>query len=132
MPAGLAAPATRKDPILSSVASFFVPGLGTIINGRSGRGFTILGLAVLSLVGLFACALLALFVMSSAVLQLFPVVAMAPGIWVWGMIDAYQFATEHNRRYGLRLQFGRTRVWCRPSGCREGRLQVMRRRRRLG
>ncbi|KAA0919946.1 hypothetical protein FQ137_04825 [Dietzia sp. ANT_WB102] len=67
------------------VASLLVPGLGTILNGRVGKGLGILG-------GYFVGLVL------SVVLIGLPIMF---GFWIWGMIDAYQGAKDHNARHGL-------------------------------
>ncbi|MCT1863931.1 hypothetical protein HMPREF3086_08405 [Dietzia sp. HMSC21D01] len=84
-PYGQYPPATRKDPALMLVASLLIPGLGTMLNGRVGRGVGILagyGVGVLL----------------SVVLIGLPIMF---GFWVWGMVDAYQGAKDHNARHGL-------------------------------
>lgn len=87
--------------MLSLIASFFIPGLGTILNGRTGRGLGILGLWVLVLIPLIALVSFALFVATYAIFLLVPVLAGVLGIWIWGMVDAYQVAEQHNRLHGL-------------------------------
>lgn len=77
-------PAPRKEPALSLVLSFFLPGLGTIVNGQGGKGIGIMG-------GYFLGALL------SVILIGLPIMF---GFWVWGMVDAYNGAKTHNARYG--------------------------------
>ena len=83
MPQGYAL--APKNPGVSLIASFFLPGLGTMLNGEVGKGVGIL-------VGYFAC----LFLFFLIVLLL-----AAVGIWVWGMVDAYQGAQQWNRRHGI-------------------------------
>lgn len=78
-------PVARKDPALMLVASLLVPGLGTMLGGRVGRGIGIFG-------GYFVGLVL------SVVLIGLPIMF---GFWLWGMIDAYQGAKEHNARHGL-------------------------------
>jgi len=74
-----------KNPGVSLIASFFLPGLGTMLNGEVGKGVGIL-------VGYFACLCLFFLIV--------PLLA-AVGIWVWGMVDAYQGAQQWNRRHGI-------------------------------
>ena len=74
-----------KSPGISLLASFFVPGLGTMINGEVGKGVGILVGYVVSL--LLAWLLLPILVML--------------GLWVWGMADAYQGAQRWNARHGI-------------------------------
>jgi TM2 domain-containing membrane protein YozV len=74
-----------KSPAVSLLASFFIPGLGSMLNGDVGKGVGIL-------VGYFLC----LFTFSLIVPLL-----VAVGLWVWGMVDAYQGAQAWNRRHGI-------------------------------
>ena len=76
---------TPKNPGLSLLASFFVPGLGSIINGDVGKGLVIM-------LGYFISFLLVILIIG-----IFGVV----GFWVWGLVDAYQGARLWNARHGL-------------------------------
>lgn len=76
---------SRKEPVLSLLLSFFLPGLGTMVNGEGGKGGAIL------LVWLLGVAL-------SVVLIGVPI---AFGAWVWGMVDGYSGAQRHNARHGI-------------------------------
>lgn len=76
--------APRKEPALGLVASFFIPGLGSIINGDVGRG---VGILIGYVVG----------VLLSVILIGIPV---ALGLWIWGMVDGYQGAVARNRLNG--------------------------------
>ena len=84
-PYGQASQAARKDPALMLVASLIIPGLGTILNGETGKGVGILA-------GYIVGALL------TVVLIGLPIMF---GFWIWGMIDAYNGAKSHNARHGL-------------------------------
>ncbi|MDC5698282.1 DUF2510 domain-containing protein [Intrasporangium calvum] len=81
-PHSLVAP---KNPALSLLASFFVPGLGSMINGNTARGLGILvgycisWLLIIVFVGIFGVM----------------------GFWIWGMVDAYQGARTWNARHGI-------------------------------
>lgn len=55
---------------LGVVASFFVPGLGSMLNEKIGKGVGILCAYILSLV---LCLVLVGFI-------------LAPAVWIWGMI----------------------------------------------
>ena len=74
-----------KSPGVSVLASFFLPGLGSMINGDIGKGVAILlgwfvsWLLVIVLVGIFGVF----------------------GFWVWGMVDAYRGARAWNARHGI-------------------------------
>ncbi len=74
-----------KNPAVSLIASFFIPGLGTMLNGEVGKGVGIL-------VGYFVCLFLFFLLVPLLV---------AMGLWVWGMVDAYQGAQQWNRRHGI-------------------------------
>ena len=86
-PYGLS-PATQvapKNPALALLASFFIPGLGSMLNGEGGKGAGIL-------IGYLVCIPLSF------------VAVGIPGMlafWVWGMVDGYQGAQRWNARYGI-------------------------------
>jgi len=82
MPAMQVAP---KNPALALIASFFIPGLGTMINGQGGKGAMIL-------VGYVVSWLLTFVLIGIPGLI---------GFWVWGMVDAYQGAQKWNARHGI-------------------------------
>jgi TM2 domain-containing membrane protein YozV len=74
-----------KSPALALLVSFFIPGVGSMINGEVGKGIAILlgylvsYLLVVVLIGIFGVL----------------------GFWIWGMVDAYQGAQQWNRRHGI-------------------------------
>lgn len=74
-----------KNPAIAVLASFFLPGLGTMLNGQAGRG-------ILILLGYFVSWVLV--IVFVGILGVF-------GFWVWGMVDAYQGAREWNARHGI-------------------------------
>ena len=74
-----------KSPALSLLVSFFIPGVGSMINGDSGTGIAIL---LLYLLGWG----LAVFLIG---------IPLAIGVWIWGLIDAYQGAQRWNARHGI-------------------------------
>jgi TM2 domain-containing membrane protein YozV len=74
-----------KNPAVSLIVSFFIPGVGSMINGDIGTGVAIL---VLYIVGIG----LAVFLIG------IPIMIAA---WIWGMIDAYQGAQRWNARHGI-------------------------------
>jgi TM2 domain-containing membrane protein YozV len=74
-----------KNPGLALLASFFFPGLGTLMNGQAGKG---VGIFVGYVVSWFLIVVIVGFV---GVL----------GFWVWGMVDAYQGAKSWNARHGI-------------------------------
>ena len=74
-----------KNPAISLLVSFFIPGVGSMINGDTGTGIAILVLYVLGLV-------LAFFLIGIPLLL---------GAWIWGLIDAYQGARRWNAAHGI-------------------------------
>src|SRR2546421_6353965 len=76
-------PARPRDPLVSMLASMFVPGLGTMLNGEIGRGLGILSGFVTS------CVL---------VLELIGIPGVV-GFWAWGLVDAYRSTVRWNRRH---------------------------------
>ena len=67
------------------LASFFIPGLGTILNGETNKG---VGILVGYVVGWVLTIILIGFL-------------IALGFWIWGMVDAYNGAKEYNARHGM-------------------------------
>ncbi|WP_323100436.1 DUF2510 domain-containing protein [Intrasporangium sp. YIM S08009] len=74
-----------KNPAVSLLASFFLPGLGSMINGDVGKGVGIL-------IGYFVSWLF--------VIVLVGFVGVF-GFWVWGMVDGYQGARRWNAQHGI-------------------------------
>jgi TM2 domain-containing membrane protein YozV len=74
-----------KSPGIALLASFFIPGLGSLMNGDVGKGIAI-----------FIGYVVSLFL----VLILIGIFGMF-GFWVWGMVDAYQGARRWNARHGI-------------------------------
>lgn len=78
-------PVVAKNPAVSLLVSFFLPGVGSMINGNVGTGIAILALWLISFPLMF-------------VLVGFVTVIVA---FVWGLIDAYQSARRWNARHGI-------------------------------
>lgn len=74
-----------KNPALMLLASFFIPGLGSMLNGETGKGVGIL-------IG-YICSVF-LIIAFIGILGVF-------GFWIWGMVDAYQGAQKWNARHGI-------------------------------
>jgi len=74
-----------KNPAMGVILSFFIPGLGTMVNGDVARGAIILGVYALGWV-------LALFLIGIPILI---------GAWIWGMIDGYLSAQRWNTAHGI-------------------------------
>ncbi|MGH3396546.1 MAG: hypothetical protein ACRDPO_17830 [Streptosporangiaceae bacterium] len=70
---------------LGAIVSFFIPGLGSMINGSVGLGFIILGSYLL---GCVLCLLVIGFV-------------IAPAVWIWAIIDGALSADRWNRQHGI-------------------------------
>jgi len=73
----------KRSPGSAAVLSFFIIGLGQIYNGQIGKAV---------LLWLAECFLLGILGISLALWLLFPIA----GIWIGGMIDAYNTADEAN------------------------------------
>lgn len=82
----------RKDPAISLLVSFFVPGVGSMMNGDTNTG---VGILVGYILG-FVITVCGSFVIIGPFIG-FPV---SIGFWAWGMVDAYQGATRFNQRNG--------------------------------
>jgi TM2 domain-containing membrane protein YozV len=74
-----------RSPALGLIASLFIPGLGSMINGRVGIGITILGVYILGLI----------------LTIVFVGLLIAPAAWIWGMVDGYKSAQDWNRAHGI-------------------------------
>ncbi len=79
---GLVAP---KSPALSLLVSFFIPGVGSMMNGDTGKGIAIL------------CGYVISWFLVIVVIGVFGLL----GFWVWGMVDAYIGAQRWNARHGI-------------------------------
>jgi TM2 domain-containing membrane protein YozV len=74
-----------RSPAIALLLSFFIPGLGSMVNGRVGIGALILGLYILGYI----------------LILVFVGIFVVIGVWIWGMIDAYQAAQAWNRAHGI-------------------------------
>jgi TM2 domain-containing membrane protein YozV len=74
-----------KNPAVSLIVSFFIPGVGSMINGDVGTGIAILMLYIVGWV-------LAVFLIG---------IPLAIGAWIWGLVDAYKGAQRWNARHGI-------------------------------
>lgn len=110
----------RKSAGLHLLASFFIPGLGTIIAGRVGRGVAILGAYVaVWIIGFIIIGATAASVATNcdpttgycsvsnagafaggAIIGFLVMFVGALAIWIFGMVDAYQSANKWNREHG--------------------------------
>ena len=74
-----------KNPAIALLASFFIPGLGSMMNGSVGKG-----------IGIFAGYFVGW--LFSFILIGIPFVI---GFWIWGMVDAHGGAKSWNARHGI-------------------------------
>jgi len=74
-----------KNPALGVILSFFIPGLGSIVNGSVALGIVIMVCYFVSL--LFSLILIG--------------IPFAIGTWIWGMVDGYLSAQRWNRAHGI-------------------------------
>ena len=74
-----------KSPGIAVLASFFIPGLGSMISGRGGMGALILCLYVLS------------WILTLVIIGFFGVL----GCWIWGMVQGHADAVAWNRSHGI-------------------------------
>ena len=74
-----------KSPGVAVLASFFIPGLGSMISGRGGIGALILCLYLFSwILTIFLIGIVGVF-----------------GFWIWGMAQGYSDAVAWNRSHGI-------------------------------
>jgi len=74
-----------KNPAIGVVLSFFIPGLGTMVNGNVGRGVLILALYIVGWVLSFLLIGIPLLI----------------GVWIWGLVDGYTSAQRWNQQHGI-------------------------------
>jgi TM2 domain-containing membrane protein YozV len=74
-----------KSPGIAVVASLFIPGLGSMISGRGGKGALILACYIVACI---TCLVLVGFV-------------LAPACWIWGMVSGHQDAKRWNAAHGI-------------------------------
>ena len=74
-----------KNPGIALLVSFFFPGLGTLMNGETGKG---IGIFAGYVVSWFLC-----FVLIG--------IPFLIGFWIWGMVDAYNGAKKWNAQHGI-------------------------------
>lgn len=97
---GLVAPAymgqaqvAPKSPGVALLASFFIPGLGTLMNGESGKGVMIFLGWFFGLAFFFAFTWLLLIGLLG--------LPFVFGFFIWGLVDAYSGARKWNARRGI-------------------------------
>ena len=70
-----------RSPALGLIVSFFLPGVGSMMAGKTGKGIGIL-------IGWLLCLVLVGFV-------------VMPAFWIWGLVAAYRDAVAWNRAHGI-------------------------------
>jgi TM2 domain-containing membrane protein YozV len=84
-PAGPPMAVAAKNPAVSLLVSFFIPGVGSMINGDTGTGIVILVIWLIS------------FPLMFVFIGFFTLI----GAFIWGLVDAYQGARRWNARHGI-------------------------------
>jgi TM2 domain-containing membrane protein YozV len=74
-----------KNPAIGVLLSFFIPGLGSMVNGSAGRGVLILVLYIVGWV-------LSFFLIGIPILI---------GAWIWALVDGYTSAQRWNSQHGI-------------------------------
>ena len=96
--AGTAPVAGKKEPILSAILSFFIPGLGQIYNGQMKKGIVlIVGYIVLWIAMFVVYFVGALVTMGVGAFCCMPIFIVPLILWVYGMYDAYKVANAINK-----------------------------------
>lgn len=83
--------ATPKSPELAAVASFFIAGLGQLVNGDVARGL------------MFLCAMVGMGILSALLTFILLGWIMWPfmfATWLWNIFDAHKGAQKRNMRMG--------------------------------
>jgi TM2 domain-containing membrane protein YozV len=83
-----------KNPALMAIVSFFIPGLGSILNGDTTEG-------VLFLVAEFIVMPFLFFIGLFLIVLWIPVGFAWFGVWVWAIVHAYQGAVRWNAEHGI-------------------------------
>lgn len=82
----------HKEPVVSWLLSFLIPGVGQMYNGQAGKGVGML----LGYSGSIAAIALA------DDPDITPIIGVAAlGIWIWSMVDAPLYASRRNREAGF-------------------------------
>ena len=90
---------TRKEPAVSWLLSFLIPGVGQMYNGQVGKGVGML----LGYMGSIGTALYVDDLDSEIRLGL---AAVSLGIWIWSQIDAPVYASRRNHEAGFAFNLG--------------------------
>jgi TM2 domain-containing membrane protein YozV len=71
---------SSRNPVASLLASLLIPGLGTIINGETGKG----------------AAILAAWITAWVLVLMTVGLILVPAVWIYAMYDAFQGARRYN------------------------------------
>jgi TM2 domain-containing membrane protein YozV len=74
-----------RSPALGLIVSIFIPGVGSMMAGQTGKGVGIL-------IGYLVGWLLTLVIIGFVVM---------PAFWIWGLVAAYMDAVAWNRAHGI-------------------------------
>jgi TM2 domain-containing membrane protein YozV len=74
-----------RSPALGLIVSIFLPGVGSMMAGKTGKG---IGILIGWLIGWLLCLVLIGFV-------------IMPVFWIWGLVAAYTDAVGWNRDHGI-------------------------------
>lgn len=74
-----------RSPAAGLIVSFFLPGVGSMMAGKTGKG---IGILIGYLIGCLLCIIVIGFI-------------VAPVFWIWGLVAAYQDAVAWNRGHGI-------------------------------
>lgn len=74
-----------RSPALGLIVSFFLPGVGSMMAGKTGKG---IGILCGYFVGWLLCLVLIGFV-------------VMPAFWIWGLVAGYTDAVDWNRVHGI-------------------------------
>lgn len=84
-PLGYPMQVAPKSPAVALLISFFIPGVGSMVNGEVGVGVAILAAYLFSLI----------------LIVVFIGILLAPVVWVLGMVHAYTGARRWNTAHGI-------------------------------
>ena len=74
-----------RSPALGLIVSIFLPGVGSMMAGKTGKG---IGILIGYMIGWLLCLVLIGFL-------------IMPVFWIWGMVAAYGDAVAWNREHGI-------------------------------
>ncbi len=88
------APVTRRNPLIAAIMSAALPGFGQLYNGQVNRAIWVF--LIFSLVTVPLAMVVAAYLPAPLMLGVLAVsVLLGAGVWLWGIIDAMQFARRN-------------------------------------